>query len=96
MGFDAYDFILSAIVFSIYAPICIISIIFTFLPDIYTRIHETLNFSVFSTPIILSPIERSIDWFDIWAMKNNKVVGPFLIVLSIYDIKSFFDLIFYM
>jgi len=96
MGFDAYDFILSAIVFSIYAPICLISIIFTFFLDTYIKIHETLNFPVFSTPIILSPIERSIDWFDNWAMKNNKIIGPFLIILSIYDIKSFFDLIFYM
>jgi len=92
MGIDALNLLLSLIAFSIYGSICIISIVFTFSLDAYIKIHDVLNFSIFSSPI-LSPIERSIDWFDVWAMKNNVILGPILIALSIIDLKLFFDII---
>ena len=93
MVFDGFSFMLSSLVFIIYGSICIIAIIFTFFLDSYLKIHDALNFNVFYTPV-LNPIERSIDWFDAWAMKNHGVVGPFLIVLSIFDLRGFFDIIY--
>jgi hypothetical protein len=92
MGIDLFDVLLSLIAFSIYGSICLISIIFTFSLDTYMKIHEALNFSLFSSPI-LSPVERSIDWFDNWAMRYNAILGPILITLSIIDLKLFFDII---
>jgi hypothetical protein len=92
MEINTIDFILASAVFIIYGSICIIAIIFTFALDTYIKIHDALNFHVFSTPI-LTPIERSIDWFDAWAMKNHGLIGPFLIMLSIIDLKAFFDII---
>ncbi len=92
MGIDVLDLLLSLIAFSIYGSICIISIVFTFSLDTYVKIHDVLNFSIFSNPI-LSPIESGIDWFDAWAMRNNVILGPILIALSIIDLKLFFDII---
>ena len=92
MGVDAFDLLLSLIAFCIYGSICIISIVFTFSLDTYVKIHDVFNFNIFSSPI-LSPIERSIDWFDVWAMRNNVILGPILIALSIIDLKLFFDII---
>jgi len=92
MGFDAWDFLLSSIAFFIYGSICMISIAFTFSLDTYIKLHDMLNFNIFSSPI-LSPIERSIDWFDAWAMRNNVILGPILITLSVIDLKLFFDII---
>lgn len=92
MGIDAFDLLLSLIAFCIYGSICIISIAFTFSLDTYIKIHDALNFNIFSSPIFC-PIERSIDWFDAWAMRNNVILGPILIALSIIDLKLFFDII---
>jgi hypothetical protein len=92
MGIDTFELLLSAIAFFVYGSICMISLFFTFSPDAYMKLHDTLNFYVFSTPI-LSPIERSIDWFDVWAMRNNVIVGPILITLSLVDLKLIFDII---
>ena len=92
MGIDVFELLLSLIAFCIYGAICMISVVFTFSLDAYIKIHDALNFYVFSSPI-LTPIEKSIDWFDVWAMRNNVVLGPILIVLSIIDLKLFFDII---
>ncbi len=92
MGIDIFEVLFSLIAFCIYGAICFIAVVFTFSIDAYIKIHDALNFYVFSTPI-LSPIERSIDWFDNWAMRNNVVLGPAIIVLSLIDLKLFFDII---
>jgi len=92
MGIDIFSLLLSLIAFIIYGSICMISVVFTFSLDTYIKIHDLLNFDIFSSPI-LSPVERSIDWFDTWAMRNNVILGPILITLSIIDLKLFFDII---
>lgn len=83
---------LCLLVFSVYGPICIVTIIFTFSLETYVKIHTALDFNVISTPII-NPLERGIDWFDNWAISHHKIIGPILIVLSITDLKSLLELI---
>lgn len=92
MLIDVMGLLLSLIVFCIYGSICLIALVFTFSLDTYIKIHDALNFNLFSSPI-LSPIEKSIDWFDTWAMKNNIILGPVLIVLSLIDLRLFFEII---
>lgn len=90
MAFE--KFFLSLLVFFVYGPICIITIIFTFSLDTYIKIHTALDFNVISTPII-NPLERGIDWFDNWAISHHKIIGPILILLSITDLKLLLELI---
>ena len=92
MEIDLWVVFLSSIAFFIYGSICMISVAFTFSLDTYIKLHDALNFNIFSSPI-LSPVERSIDWFDAWAMRNNVIFGPILITLSVIDLKLFFDII---
>ncbi len=91
-GPDIFNLLLSAWLFLIYSTVCIISIIFTFSLEIYLRIEEKLNFYIFLDPI-LTPLDRSIDWLNVWLMKYNKITGTILIVLSLVDLKLFLDII---
>lgn len=92
MGFDGLDLLLSAAVFLIYSTACIICFIFTFSLDIYNKINDRLNTEIFLIEII-NPLGRSIDWFDVWAMSNHKIVGPILMLLSLVDLRLGFYVI---
>ena len=92
MGTDIFNLLLSGWLFFIFGTMCIISIIFTFSLPIYLRIEEKLKFSIFSDRI-LTPLDRSIDWFNVWLMKYNKITGLILILLSLMDLKLAFDII---
>ena len=91
-GPDIFNLLLSAWLFLIYSTVCIISIIFTFSLEIYLRIEEKLNFYIFSD-YILTPLDRSIDWFDFWLIKYNKITGTILILLSLIDLKLSLDIV---
>lgn len=90
--FDGFDFILFWIIFLIYAPTCLISTIFTFSIERYKRIEEKLNFEIISN-LSSNPLDKNIDWFNRWMVSNNKKAGPILILLSLMDLKLFFDLL---
>lgn len=92
MGFDTFDLLLSGWIFFIYSATCIISIIFTFSLELYRNIEEKLGSYIFSSRI-LSPLDKDIDWLNIWLMKHHKIVGPILISLSLVNLKLFFDII---
>jgi hypothetical protein len=83
---------LCLLVLFIYGPICIVAIIFTFSLGTYTKIHSALDFNVIYAPII-NPLERGINWFDSWAMKHHRIIGPVLIFLSIVDLRLLLELI---
>ncbi|HTZ11370.1 MAG TPA: hypothetical protein VMD04_03195 [Candidatus Margulisiibacteriota bacterium] len=87
-----YYFLLSAIVFFVYSAICLISLIFTFSVDTYNSIDEKLKLEVFPSPLI-TPLDKSINIVDNWVLENNKIIGPLLAVLSLVDMKSFFNII---
>jgi len=92
MGPDIFNLLLSGWLFLIYSTICIISIIFTFSLETYLRIEDKLNFSIFSNRI-LTPLDRDIDWFNVWLMKYNKITGTILILLSLIDLKLSLDIV---
>ena len=87
-----YYFLLSAIVFFIYGTICLISLIFTLSIDTYNSIDEKLKLEILSSPIT-TPLDKSINIVDNWILENNKVFGPLLTVLSLVDMKLFFNII---
>jgi hypothetical protein len=78
--------------FFIYGSICVIAIIFTFLLDTCNKIDETFKMDILSTRI-LTPLGIIVDWFDNWVKSYNKIFGPILILLSLVDLKLFFDII---
>jgi len=92
MGPDIFNLLLSGWIFFIYSAICVISIIFTFSLQIYTRIEEKLNIYILSNPI-LTPLDRSIDWFNILLKRHNRRAGIIFTVLSLMDLKLAFDIV---
>ena len=92
MGLDIFNLLLSGWLFLVYSTICIISIIFTFSLEIYLRIEEKLNFYIFSDRIF-TPLDRDIDWVNVWLVKYNKITGTILILLSLVDLKLSLDII---
>ena len=88
-----FDTLLNCVVFFTYGAICIISIIFTFSLDTYSKINEKLNWEMFSSRTVIDFLEKNIDWLDNWFMSNNKKVGPILIFLSLVDLKLWLDII---
>jgi hypothetical protein len=93
MGFDYLNLVASGIVFFVYGISCIISVIFTLSLDTYRKIDEKLNLDVLSVRFI-SPLDLNINLLDDWLMRNNKIVGPLLIVLSTVDLKLLFNIIY--
>ena len=89
---DIFNLLLSGWIFLIFSTTCIISIIFTFSLPIYLMIEEKLKFCIFSDRIF-APLNRSIDWFNVWLMKYNKITGAVLILLSLVDLKLAFDIV---
>ena len=87
------DTLLNYIVFFTYGVACMLSIIFTFYLESYRKISEKLSSDIFQGPTIVGMLERDIDWLDNWLVKHNKMVGPILILLSIVDLKLWFDII---
>ena len=92
-GFDTFTLSLSALAFLLYGAICIISIFFTFFLDVYRRMEERLGFNIIPYAG-LTPLEVNIFSFNTWLVEHNKIIGPFLILLSILDLKLLFDIIF--
>ncbi len=92
MGPDTFNLLLSGWILIIYGTICILCIIFTFSLELFLKIEEKLSFSFFSDRI-LSPLNRSIDWFNAWLMKYNGISGLLLILLSLVDLKLAFYII---
>lgn len=93
MEFDVFNLLLTFLIFFIYGSICIVSVIFTFSLETYCKIEARLNLDVFSTPVILNPLERNINWVDVWMLEHNKIIGPILTILSLVDLKLWFNLI---
>ena len=89
---DPFNLILSTVVFMVYGTICIISIIFTFSLELYQKIDEMLSMNILKTPT-LTPLEINFISIDTWLMNNNKIVGPILLILAIFDLKLSFSII---
>jgi hypothetical protein len=90
--FDPFTLLLSAVVFLVYLTVCLVAVLFTFFLDIYLGIDERLNLDLLASRI-LTPLEINIQAMDDWLKSHNRTVGPLLIILSVIDMKLFFDLI---
>ncbi len=86
--------IASSVIFFIYGSISIISLILTFSKKTYEKINTKVELDLFSQPVVFLPVFESkrINWFDKWALKNNRIIGPILIILSLVDLKLAFML----
>jgi hypothetical protein len=92
MSFDTFSIITSALVFFIYGTSCLISLIFTFFLDTYRIIDAAVKIDIIPSCVI-TPLERNIDIIDVWLIEHNKIAGPFMIILSLIDMKLFLDMI---
>ena len=92
MELDAFNTLLVTWVIFVYGNICIISLIFTFSLEIYSKIDQELNLEIISTRII-NPLDIYIDKFDAWMTQHNKIVGPLLFLLSVIDLKLLYNAI---
>lgn len=92
MEFDFVKLTFNAIVIFIYGSICLLSIIFTFFIETYRKIDEKLKWEIFSIRII-NPLEQNINVIDELFMRNNKILGAILILLSLVDLQLWLRLI---
>lgn len=90
---DIFNLTLMVIVVSIYVAICVLTVIFTFFLDLYLKLNDRLNLDLFRNNI-LNPLDMDIDFIENWLIKRHKIVGPFLIILSLVDIKLLTGLIY--
>jgi len=84
--------LLSTIIFLVYGTICVISLIFTFSLETYNKIDEKLNLEIFSSHIV-TILDTNINFIEVWIMNHNRIFGPLLTILSLIDLKLFFDII---
>jgi hypothetical protein len=90
---DPINLLLSFFVFSIYAAVCGVAILFTFSLDLYLQLDERMKLNIIASRIV-TPLESTIISLDDWLKSHNRIIGPALIVLSMIDMKLFFDIIY--
>ncbi|MBI4981209.1 hypothetical protein HZC30_06685 [Candidatus Woesearchaeota archaeon] len=91
LGVDTFNVLITLFTLLIYGCISIISLIFTFDLETYCAIDEVLNLRYFSNKP-LNALEQNINIVDNWLKDNNKIVGPFLMLISLIDIRLLFNL----
>lgn len=82
------DMIVSAIIFLLYGCICLLSLIFTFSIETYNRLEELLNSILFSGGNLSTVLDKKVDWLNVWVKDRNKLFGPLLLLLSVFDLIS--------
>ncbi len=92
MQIDSFNLILALAIFLIYAAACVLSAVLTFSLELYRKIEDKLNLDIINSRII-TPLERDVNSFNDWMLKNNKIIGPVLILLSIVDIQFSFHIL---
>ena len=92
MPVDGFSLFLFAWVFFIYGAIFIIALIFTFSLEAYERIDSKLKEELFPKPLV-SFLDRNINWLDEFLIAHNQIVGPCLLLLSLFDLKFTVDAI---
>ncbi|MDD5155873.1 MAG: hypothetical protein PHF11_05255 [Candidatus Omnitrophica bacterium] len=86
--------ILNAWVLLIYGGVCLISIIFTFSLETYFKIDRKLNFIVLDLPLFVTILDKIyIDCIEFWMLRHNRIIGPFLIMISLTDMYWCFSIV---
>ncbi|MDD5292218.1 MAG: hypothetical protein PHY46_03440 [Candidatus Omnitrophica bacterium] len=68
------------------------SVIFMFLPRLYSRLEEILNMDLLPQTVWFTVLEGRINFINDWIIKNRIVFGVLFISSSIYNIKSMIEL----
>ncbi|KPK98142.1 MAG: hypothetical protein AMJ95_05330 [Omnitrophica WOR_2 bacterium SM23_72] len=90
---DPVWLILSVFATFIFAAVCGIGILLTFFMDIYIKWDEKFNRWIIPSIILLKPLEKNLLWIDQWLKSKHKIIGPFLIILSLANLAIFFAII---
>ncbi len=92
MDADLLEVGLYCIIFFVYGSIAMISLMFAFSLEEYQKLDDKLCSELFSLPVV-TILDRSFEWIDLWMARHNKIVGIFLAMLSIVDMKLYFNLL---
>jgi hypothetical protein len=92
-GIDLFELFLRGAVLLVYGSIIMVSTIFTFSLEAYRRLDECLGMGFFNERIISPVIEGNINAIDDWLIAHNRLIGPWLILISFIDIVAFFKII---
>ncbi|MCX5696821.1 MAG: hypothetical protein NTU54_02420 [Candidatus Omnitrophica bacterium] len=85
MGSAEGRVLLTVLVYFVYGSTLIISVLFTFFVELYVKIEEVLSFNF--TQSNSANLGNTQPLFDLWMINHNRLVGPIMIVLSLYNIK---------
>jgi len=89
---DPFCLILSVFAVFIFMSVCGIGILFTFFLDTYLKWDKKSSWWIIPS-IILTPLEKDLLWLDQWLKSKHKIVGPFLIILSLVNLALFFSIV---
>lgn len=89
---DIASLFCKSFVLFLYGGVFVISIIFTFYEEQYTRITQLLNLEFLSFRI-LTPLESNIYIIDDWVAKYKRVTGPVLIASSLYELVLLLNIV---
>ena len=92
MEVNFFDLVVNTIIFFIYGSACFISLIFTVSLEYYERLNNLMNLEFFSIKMV-QPIESNIDKLDLWLMSHNRIVGPLFIIVTLLEMRFFFNII---
>jgi len=68
-------------------------VIFTFFPEGYQLIDDKLKIELLPARVV-TPLDRNINWLNVWLRSHNKTAGPLLILFSAVNIKFSFSLLY--
>lgn len=87
MVLDSFNVVATAIVVAVYGLSCGASALFSFFPLRYERLEEQLGMVVVPTAP-MTPLDIPIVSLHEWLCRQHRVVGPVLIILSLWDMWS--------
>lgn len=76
--------------FVIYAAVFALSLIFALAVETFRKIDEAFSFNIIPGRA-LTPLESNINWFNEWAMSNNRVLGSVLVIISLWQLVTLFN-----
>ncbi len=85
MGSVEGKVLLTVLVYFVYGSTLLISVLFTFFVELYVKIEEILSFNLGQSAS--ANLGRSQNLFDLWMINHNRLVGPIMIALSLFNIK---------
>ena len=83
------ELLITVPVFFIYGTVCVLCLVLTFSKDIYLKIEAFVDRGLFFRSQRVSFLEANISGLNNWLLERHRVVGPVLVLSSLWDIKLF-------